>query len=258
MPSKKTRVAFLLVALAALVWVFTLQRPPPPPDWDETLRVVIYPYNADGSEVVAGYIETLTPDTFAPIEQFMTEQAEPHGLPVDRPFDLNLGPEITQAPTPPPRTGLLARSRWGLAVRWWHFRFRDQLNKPDIIVVARFHSPDELPRQMHSIAIAAQRLAVAKLAASEASAEYNNVVIAHEILHTVGASDLYHRETGRPRHPEGYADHDRQPRHPQDRAEIMAGRIPLTAFLSREATGLQETTIGETTAREIGWLDAGR
>ncbi|QOC23449.1 hypothetical protein IC757_04720 [Wenzhouxiangella sp. AB-CW3] len=254
MPRKSLRVALLLAVLALTVTILLDTRVPPPPDWDEPLRVVIYPYNADGSQAVADHIADRRLADFLPVEDFFAEQAARYGLGLERPFELALGAEIEVAPTAPPRSrNLLTRARWGLSVRWWHFRFRDQVNKPDIIVVARYHNPNELPRTMHSIAIAAQRLAVAKLVADDLHNANNHVVLAHEILHTVGAGDLYDPATGLPLYPEGYADPNRTPLHPQHQAEIMAGRIPLTPFRSREAISLHETLIGPATAREINW-----
>ena len=254
MPRKSFRVALLLAVLAGFTWMLVTTRPPPPPDWDETLKVVIYPYNADGSEAAAGYIAGLRQEDFQPIADFFAGQAAGYQLDLEKQFELALGQEISAAPTGPPASrNLFTRARWGLAVRWWHFRFRDQVNQPDIIVVARYHTPDELPETMHSIAIAAQRLAVAKLVADPRITAYNQVILAHEILHTVGASDLYHPDTGRSIFPEGYADPDQSPRHPQQEAEIMAGRIPVTPFRSVQATDLSQVTIGPATAREIGW-----
>ena len=254
MPRKSLRIALLLAVLALTVTILLDTRPPPPPDWDETLRVVIYPYNADGSQAAAAHVARLDQSDFDPIAEFFTRQAARYGLPLERPFEITLGREITAAPAGPPRSrNFLARARWGLSIRWWHFRFHDQVNQPDIIVVARYHSPDELPQTMHSIAIAAQRLAVAKLIADEGSTAYNQVILAHEILHTVGAGDLYHPETGRPLYPEGYADPDQDPLHPQRKSEIMAGRIPVTPFRALQAADLDQAMIGPITASDIGW-----
>jgi len=82
----------------------------------------------------------------------------------------------------------------------------------------------------------------------------NNVVIAHEMLHTVGASDKYDVSTKLPVYPVGYADLNRVPLHPQSKAEIMAGRIPLSEQEAVMPSGLKSTMVGETTAIEIRWL----
>ena len=255
MPRKSFRVAFLLVILAAAMGLAVISRPPPPPDWNEPLKVVIYPYNADGSEIVASHIDDRRLQDFKPIADFMAEQAAQYDLPIERPFELALGREIPEAPSLPPESrNLITRIHWGLSVRWWQFRFRDQVNKPDIIVVARYHRSDELPQKMHSIAIAAQRLAVARLVAEPLYSTHNRVVLAHEILHTVGAADLYAPSSGLPLYPDGYAEPERRPLYPQRRAELMAGRIPGSPGQMREAFSLAEVVIGEYTAREINWI----
>jgi hypothetical protein len=82
----------------------------------------------------------------------------------------------------------------------------------------------------------------------------NNVVITHEMLHLLGASDKYDPATNLPRYPEGYAEPERRPRHPQQWAEIMGGRIPLDAGRAEMPERLAQTLIGEQTAREINWL----
>ena len=85
--------------------------------------------------------------------------------------------------------------------------------------------------------------------------EENNVVIAHELLHTVGATDKYDADTNEPRYPDGYAQPQSRPLLPQKYAEIMAGRFPSNTFDEPLMPGmLDEVQIGEKTAREINWL----
>ena len=47
-----------------------------------------------------------------------------------------------------------------------------------------------------------------------------------------------------------------EPRYPQEFAEIMGGRIPLSPTQAEMPRSLLETMVGERTAREIGWLKA--
>jgi hypothetical protein len=70
------------------------------------------------------------------------------------------------------------------------------------------------------------------------------VVIAHELLHTLGASDKYDPQSLAPVFPEGYAEPDRQPRHPQRLAEIMAGRFALAEGQLAMPERLGQTLIG--------------
>jgi len=81
----------------------------------------------------------------------------------------------------------------------------------------------------------------------------NAVVIAHELLHTLGATDKYAPDSNLPRFPDGYAEPQRSPRHPQTFAEIMGGRIPIDESRADIPDSLGLTLIGPVTAAEIGW-----
>jgi hypothetical protein len=87
--------------------------------------------------------------------------------------------------------------------------------------------------------------------ASRSQAAQNNVVIAHELLHTLGATDKYDPASNLPLHPEGYAEPDRRPLLPQTLAEIMAGRTPLSASEALMPDSVFDTVIGPATANEI-------
>ena len=82
----------------------------------------------------------------------------------------------------------------------------------------------------------------------------NNVVITHEFLHTLGATDKYELANNQPIFPEGYAEPDQVPLLPQRFAEIMAGRTPVSATEAEIPPGLNSAVIDEKTAREINWL----
>ena len=79
----------------------------------------------------------------------------------------------------------------------------------------------------------------------------NKVIISHEFLHTLGASDKYSPGTGHPIGPDGLAEPDRQPLYPQRYAEIMGGRIALAADDAIIPKSLRYTVIGPQTASEI-------
>jgi hypothetical protein len=81
----------------------------------------------------------------------------------------------------------------------------------------------------------------------------NDTVIAHELLHTLGATDKYDLSNNQPRHPDGYAEPDKQPLYPQSFAELMGGRIPLSADTSQIPESLHQVVINRSTALEIGW-----
>jgi hypothetical protein len=82
----------------------------------------------------------------------------------------------------------------------------------------------------------------------------NNIVIAHEFLHTVGATDKYEAADDRPSYPDGFADPDQQPLYPQERTEVMAGRRMVSEQLWEMPESLRDVVIGEKTATEINWI----
>ena len=89
--------------------------------------------------------------------------------------------------------------------------------------------------------------------ASRDMARQNNVVITHEFLHTLGATDKYDPATDQPTYPDGYANPDQLPVVPQRFAEIMAGRTPVSKTEAAIPESLDDVVIGSLTAREINW-----
>jgi hypothetical protein len=83
----------------------------------------------------------------------------------------------------------------------------------------------------------------------------NNVVIAHEFLHTLGATDKYNLANGQPIGPDGLAEPQREPLYPQRFAEIMGGRIALAEDDAVVPKSLNYAVIGPLTAREINLID---
>jgi hypothetical protein len=81
----------------------------------------------------------------------------------------------------------------------------------------------------------------------------NNIVIAHETMHTVGATDKYDLETGAPTYPGGYGEPALSPRFPQRYAEIMAGQRAISATAQEMPETLRDVLVGPQTAEEIGW-----
>lgn len=76
------------------------------------------------------------------------------------------------------------------------------------------------------------------------------------MLNTLGATDKYDLASGEPVFPDGYADADKTPRYPQTLAEILGGRVPLSATHSELPDGLYEAQVGALTAPEINWVAA--
>ena len=123
----------------------------------------------------------------------------------------------------------------------------------DVEIFVRYFDPDATPRLAHSLGLQKGLIGVVNAFADREQAGSNKVIIAHELLHTLGASDKYDPSTGQPIFPSGYAEPDANPPLPQKLAELMAGRIPVSTAQSQIPHSLDEVIIGTKTAQEIRW-----
>ena len=224
-------------------------------EWVEPLWVAVYPINAEHSDVIETYIGNLTEEQFAPIESVMQEQASLWGVGVRKPIDIKFAPQIDSLPPTPPQSGNpLAIAYWSLQLRFWAWR-HDSFDGPkDIRIFVAYYDPDEHPTLAHSLGLQQGFLGVLNAYGNSEYDGVNNVVIAHEMLHTLGASDKYNPQTNEAQFPDRFAEPDRSPRYPQQLAELMAGRIQRSAGTSAMPNELRGTVVGQTSAREIGWL----
>ncbi len=227
--------------------------------WQEPLWVTVYPINGDGSDVTADYIERLDPDTFSSIEQFMIGEARRYGVSLQRPVRLELGRLIEELPPVPPESANPVKvGLWSLRFRWWaRSIISDQPGPPpDIKLFVVYHDPEQNPVLAHSLGLQKGMLGVVHVFASSRAAGTNNFVITHEMLHTLGATDKYAGAKNLPIYPHGYAAPDQIPLYPQKYAEVMGGRIPLSATDATMPQGLKQARVGLITAREIRWADS--
>jgi hypothetical protein len=82
--------------------------------------------------------------------------------------------------------------------------------------------------------------------------DFTLFVVAHELFHTLGATDKYDA-SGRTLVPKGLAEPDRLPRYPQIFVEVMARNRPVSSDEEKVPESLDELAVGPTTAKEIGW-----
>ncbi|MBL0716207.1 MAG: hypothetical protein JJV98_21180 [Desulfosarcina sp.] len=253
---KTIRIAVLLFILL-IVGLNTIMSGIWATNWDDTLWVGIYPINADESEMVDRYISRLDEDTFLPIADYFAAEAERYELPLAEPAKLLLAPEVRSIPPSPPKgDNPLAVMWWSLKMRWWVFR-SDTFNEgpsPEIKIFVLYHGPDTVEMLENSLGIRKGMFGVVHAYADFGQQPKNQVVIAHEILHTLGASDKYDPATQQPIFPEGFANPDQSPPYPQQTAEIMGSRIPQTEHDASMPPSLDFTVIGNQTAREIKWV----
>ena len=225
-------------------------------DWDKPLWVAVHPISADASDATRRYIDSLSEDTFAPIGVFLAGQARHYGLQLAEPARLRLYSEIhAKPPQLDPGASMLSRALWSLRLRYWSWRATSAETRPppDIDIFVLYHDPQLTTSVPHSLGLQKGLLGVVYAFADPSMTASNNIVIAHEFLHTVGATDKYDPASGEPRYPDGYADPKRDPLLPQDEAEIMAGRRMLSATQWEMPESLRQVVIGSLTAQEINW-----
>jgi hypothetical protein len=225
-------------------------------DWHETLHVVVYPINGDHSETSKSYIDDLDVHAFKEIESFIALEAESYELSLEDPMTILLGPEIdTMPPALPAGGNMLSVIWWSLKMRYWAFKY-DENDGPraDIRMFVLYFDPKTHKQLDNSLGLEKGLIGVVNAFADNEMDGKNNVVLVHEILHTLGATDKYDLKTGHPLYPDGYADSEQKPLHPQETAEIMAGRIALSEKEVAMPESLAYTVIGPKTAREIQWI----
>jgi hypothetical protein len=116
-----------------------------------------------------------------------------------------------------------------------------------------YHDPVLHPVLPHSVGLQKGLFGIVNAFADPRADGMNQTVCAHELLHTLGATDKYRLTDNQPQHPQGFAEPQRQPLYPQTFAELMGGRIPRSATESDIPHSLDQVLIGPQTATEIGW-----
>lgn len=222
--------------------------------WEHTVHVAVYPIAADDSPATAAFIAELHPESFAEIDEWLQQETRRYGKDILQPLALRVAPRLRERPPPQPaHATALDAALWSLKLRWWAWQ-HDQIDgpKPQVRLFVLFHDPALTLQPPHSTGLSKGGIGIIHAFAHRKQRRQNNVVIAHELLHTFGASDKYHPASTQPIWPDGYAEPERQPRWPQAFAEIMGGRIPLDEQRSEIPPGLGFTLIGQRTAEEIG------
>lgn len=225
-------------------------------DWNTPLRVAIYPIDGDGSPVTQQFIGKLKPDRFQALEDFFEEEASFWELPLQRPIQFKAAPQLHEVPPGLDRdANVFSVIWWSLRMRYWSWQSPDVPGvAPDIKLFVVYHDPALTPTLAHSVGMQKGLYGVVNVFADRSMMGSNDMITAHELLHTLGATDKYDPRTSQPIHPIGYAEPTKEPLLPQTHAELMGGRIPLTNKKSVTPASLSQVVVGELTAAEIRWL----
>lgn len=251
---RKVRIAvllFILFMVAATTWLTQWRST----DWSRSQWLVIYPINGDGSTATEAYLNGLSEESFGAIVEFLAREGAHYGIPAAQPVEVRLAPQVHALPPPPPPSRHpLEVVMWSLHMRWWAWR-NDSYDGPgNMQMFVVYHDPAHTERVEHSLGLQKGLVGVVHAYAHERYTQQNSVIIAHELLHLFGAADKYDYASNQPIFPGGYAEPDLQPLHPQQFAEIMGGRIPLSPDEAEIPRHLIGVMVGEQTAREIRWI----
>jgi hypothetical protein len=245
---------FVLFFVAVSTWLTQARST----DWNNSLWVKVYPINGDSSAESAKYIENLTLREFDEIESFLARETEKYANDLSRPVRFELGESIdTQPPGLGDDPNAMSVMLWSLKMRWWAHKVTDDQDRidPDVQIFVRYHTPDAAVVLENSVGLQKGMVGIVNGYASRHHRGTNNVIIAHEFLHTLGATDKYSPYSGQPLAPDGLAEPERKPLYPQRRAEIMGGRIALAENDSVIPKSLKYAVIGPLTASEINLID---
>ena len=225
-------------------------------DWNIPLRVTVYPINGDGSAVTEKFIAGLKSDRFQTLEKFFEDEARFRGLAMPRPIQFQSAPQLRDLPPSVDRdANILAIMWWSLHMRYWAWQAPELPGiQPDIELFIVYHDPARSPTLAHSLGMQKGLYGVVNVFADRSMVGSNDVITAHELLHTLGATDKYDPRTSQPLNPIGYAEPTNQPLLPQTHAELMAGRIPVSSTDSVTPESLRQVVVGPLTAKEIGWI----
>lgn len=241
----------LLVAALSLTWLEQAMVRA----WRAPLEVAVVPINGDGSDAAAETIRSLQARDFDDVNAFLERESARYGLKLSPAMQLTLLPAQDAQPPAPPRDGSVLKTiYWSLHLRVWAYRQSGRL-LPQLGTVRLFvlyHAPRDGVALAHSLGLQKGLIGVVHAFADPGQTRQNNIVIAHELLHTLGATDKYDA-AGRPVYPQGYAEPELPPHLPRREAEIMAGRLLDGRGRPVMPPSLERCVIGAATARELNF-----
>ena len=244
----------ILLSILLLVAVNEIVNRTRATSWERPLWVRIYAVSGDARDATEDYIERLTTREFESIEDFINREARRHGVDIDA-VDVEYNGRLEQRPPRPPSgRNILENVWWSLRFRAWSVwrSWGSEQESGDIELFISYYDSAVTKSLQHSVGLQGGMIGIINAFADKSYHGSNEVVIAHELMHTLGANDRYDASS-MPLYPDGYAEPDRQPLYPQRRAEIMGGRIPLSPQQARIPRSLREVIVGPQTAAEIAW-----
>jgi len=225
--------------------------------WEKPVWITVYPILVEPDADIRRYVEGLKVDSFQDIGEFIRLQALRHGRQLEIPVVIQVARPLTSLPPAlPAEYSSLNIALWSLKMRWWSWNHsgQDGLAPDDARMFVLYQKKSTNGPMERSVGIKNGSYGIVNAVASRQASAHNNIVITHELMHILGASDKYDLQTGQPLAPDGLSNPHQSPLYPQSRAEIMGGRIATSATRWRRPATLKSCVIGTATATEIGWL----
>lgn len=227
--------------------------------WERSLEVGVVLVHANGTAAVdAVAIEALRERADALGARLEAEQRRHRpGAPTPFRFRVKGSVDAPAPPPAPPSDGLVDLARHAWAVSRWTKDVDERAGVVpehyDTRVYVVVRRPTSAERTIvEGTSEQGGRLGFVDVELDETMIDLTWFVVAHELFHTLGATDKYD-ESGRARFPDGFVDPSASPPHPQRAAEIMARNRPIAPGIERVPETLDELGVGPATASEIGW-----
>jgi hypothetical protein len=157
------------------------------------------------------------------------------------------------------------RDAWSLVRQTYElWRYTARVNRAGAVPAAAFDSMiyvtaepagDDTAKFVEGFSQQGGTVGVTRIQLDASTVDLCLFVIAHELMHTLGATDRYDA-SGRTLLPVGLGDPDQVPLYPQLRTEVMARNRVLAPGEEVPPDALDELRVGPSTAAEIGWLAA--
>ena len=229
-------------------------------EWDHTLLVAIVlvrvePLDPGTGPALAKEVPALEDQLFAELSRYRPGAPHPFRFELKAPVD-------GSSPPPAPATDgpiALAQYEWALDSYVGEIDKRAGIDPAlyDVRIYVALRRPrhaDVTQAEGRSQQGGRVGIVEMELDTDAEGAQLPLVVVAHELMHTLGATDKYDLATGKSLVPLGLAEPDRVPLYPQRFAEIMSRNRPVAAGEEKVPEGFAQVAVGPATAREIGWI----